>query len=689
MGTSDRNSKKDRSARRIPSPESPRQAPPAAALPADDASVDRWREFIFRFVLIVLAGLWIYAPSYHGDWLWDDDQAITANPTLQQPYSFFRTWVYPVKHAASEAGRAVLKKCGATLPEAPAPEAMHGADYFPLTATATWLQFQWFGVNPTGYHAVTILFHIAGALLLWRLLYEMKVPGAWLGGLLFAIHPVCVESVGWVSELKNTLSTPFFLLATIFYVRSEDVAEDSAEASSLYMLSILMFLFSMFAKTSVVMLPVVLLLHAWWKRGAITRRDILRSAPFFLVSLLLGLITVFFQHDRAIGAERILVADLFTESGWPSIRGWLSRLATAGMSILFYLWKTVWPFSLLPIYPRWEVDPPKVWQLLTWPIIGGGIWWLWKNKAPADQPNWQRHALFALGFFVLMLLPVLGFITISYMRITWVADHFIYLPMISIIALAAAGIATAYAKLSAAEKPLALAGGSVLLACLAYASFNYAFAWANEDALWTHTLKSNNNAWQAHNRLGAKKFSRGDVEGAHYHFQNSTRLRPDLGETHNNLGTTHSARSQMAAQRGDAATASREMALAVEQFEAACVATPYVPMIQVNLANALSAAGRFSEAAVKYKELLEKAPQNAALWNNYGVALYKCNDNETAIGAFRRALAIDPNLKDAKEGLAVATGEKPAPTAPANPGGQLQLSLPQSPTLGPSPILQQ
>jgi hypothetical protein len=361
------------------------------------------------------------------------------------------------------------------------------------------------------------------------------------------------------------------------------------------------------------------------------------------------------------------------------------------MAILFYLWKTIWPFNLLTIYPKWQVDPPQVWQFLPWPMLIAAGWWLWGNRGTAEKPTWQRHVLFVAAFFLLMLLPILGFITISYMRITWVADHFLYTPMIAVLGLLAAAIATWYSRAQESERPAALAVGAILLAVLGYSSFRYAHAWVDEEALWPHTIAGHPNpchqgcgCWQAHNRLGAKKFAKGDLEAAHYHFQNSTRLRPDLGETHNNLGTTHSARSQMAAQQGNQEAAKREMDLAIEQFREACRVTPHVPAIQVNYANSLAAAGRFADAADQYKALLEKIPREAALWNNYGVALFKQGDNERAIAAFRQALALNPNLKDAQESLAVATGEKAGPTPP--PGGQLQLQAPLSPTLGPAPL---
>ena len=605
---------------------------------ATDLRVDRWASFLLRAALIVIVGLWVYSPAYHGDWLWDDDQLLTANATVQHRVS-------PDPNVPPNSLQSLAKLW--FNPD--------GADYFPLSYTALWAQWPFFGPNSTGYHVTTILLHISGALLFWALLVKMKIPGAWLAAMIFAVHPACVESVAWVSETKNTLSLPLFLLSCICWVGQDEQA-DASKRLRLYGLSLLFFLLSMFAKTSVVALPVVTLLYAWWERNTITKEDVIRALPMFAISIVLGLITISYQWGRAIGQETI------------NVGGIASRIATAGMAILFYLATIVWPVNLLPIYPRWEADPPKAWQFLAWPVILGAGWWIWANRE-----TWGRHAAFAFGFFLLMVAPVLGFVTISYMRITWVADHFIYLPMISIIALIAAAATVWFQKAQEDSKPTFLAGAALLLAAFAFLSFRYSIAWMDEDHLWTHTLKYNHDAWQAHNRLGAKKFARGDVDGAHYHFTNSTRLRPDLGETHNNLGTTLSAKGKLNE--------------AILEFAEAARVTPHVPAIKVNLANALAAAGRFGEAGDKYQELLEREPGNPALINNYGVTLYKMGKKEEAIVQFRRALEIAPNLKDARESLAVALGEKPDPSAsaPPPPGGQLQLNAPPpSATLGPA-----
>lgn len=600
----------------------------APARPPASARPDRrdWRTILVGVVLIVAAAFLVGWPAIHGDWLWDDDTSITANATTRGPYSFRDIWVAP-----------------------------NGPDYFPLTATAFWAEWHLFGDDVTGYHVVNVALHAAGGLLLWLLLSEMRVPGAWLAGLLFVVHPLCVESVAWISELKNTLSQPPFLLAALFAVRAD--RRDAPRVTREDALALFWFLVSMFAKTSVVMFPVVMLLHAWWRRGTVRVRDVLRAAPFFLVSLVLGVVTILFQHGKAIGEETIPVG------------GAASRLALSGMEVAFYLGKILVPTGLLPIYPRWEVEPPRAWQFLPWVAVAAVAAVAWRYRS-----GWGRHLLFAGGFFLVMVFPVLGFVTIAYMRITWAADHFVYLPMVSILALVAAAATVLSRRLPADRRWTAAAAGAVVVALLAAGSWRYSAAWASERALWTHTLVGNPDAWQAHNRLGAVLIKEGDVKGAYEHFVASSRLRPDLGETNNN--------------RGQALAMMGRIDEAIGAFEIAAAASPQIHVIALNLANAYSAAnrhddaervlsellvrvpdmlaararradvlavqGHWEQAAAQYRMVLDKAPRTPVLWNNRGVCLLKLGRTADAADCFRRALALDPNLADAKKNLAAA-----------------------------------
>lgn len=567
---------------------------------------------LFKVLLIVLAGLFVYAPSFHGDWLWDDDQEITANAVLPDPNGLSRIWK------------------GET-----------GADYFPLKATVQWVFFQFFKTDRTAWHLLNVSLHLLNALLFWKVLSRLGLRQAWLGGLIFAVHPILAESVGWVSELKNTLSLPFLLLAMVTWINF-----DERGRAWDYVLTLLLYAAAILCKTSVVMFPFVLLLYSWWRSVQPDRataegapgwldgmakllhgilplpiwRGIVASIPFFLISLGMGLLTIYFQHQRAIGSETIPVG------------GMLSRTATAGISMWFYLYKTILPVGLLPIYPRWEVDPPPLWMFLSWPAMAALLFWLWTKRK-----TWGSHALLGLGFFLINLFPILGFIKMSYMRITWAADHFLYLPALGLFGLAAAAAGTLYGRSSRANQSLWLVLGTGIFLTLTVMGHRHAGVFANEYEMWTYTLKYNPNAWQAHSRLGKVMLERGDNDKAFYHISESVRLRPDLAETHNNYGA-------MLEKKGDVEGA-------VEQLRIAARLAPDIGIYKVNLGSLLVRLGKYQEGREVYADLIKMDPGNPTFLCNLGVAQYFLGENDAAIESFQQALKINPNLKDARENL--------------------------------------
>jgi cytochrome c-type biogenesis protein CcmH/NrfG len=552
----------------------------------------KWESVLVKAIVILLASLWIYSPVFDGDWLWDDDYLITANPVVQSPDGLASFWVEPKT-----------------------------ADYFPLTMSALWLMWKWFGLDSTGYHIAAALLHALGACLVWALFRTMNFRGAWLAGLIFAVHPLAVESVAWVSELKNTLSLPFFLAAGCFFVRFEDTGR-----RVFYWAALGFFLAAMLAKSSVVMFPVVMLLYVWWRRDRIAWRDLWNAAPFFLVSLLLGLVTLHFQHSRAIGNEPIPIGGLD------------SRFAIAGMAIFFYFSKILWPALLLPIYPQWAANPPEFSQFLAWPVLAGvlGVFWI-------RRKTWGRHALMGVGFYLISLLPVLGFVAMSYMRVGWVADHFLYIPMIGIVALVV-GVGVRASDLAGVKwRPAFGVLAAAVVGLLAFWSHRYAGIWENEDKLWSYTLKHNWECWQAHNRIGAREFNRGNVDVALDHFREATRLRPDLAETQNNLGS--------------AVLAKKDAKAAIRHFQEALRLSPAIVAIQSNLARALLLDNQPAAAAELYADLCRRYPDNPTFLCNLGVTLFQSGKKTEAIAIFRRALEIDPNLPDARENLRAAMEE--------------------------------
>jgi len=576
------------------------------------------QNLVFKVLLVLLAGLFVYAPIFHADWLWDDDQEITANQILPDDGGLVKIWTG-------------LTTTGTIFPTG-------GADYFPLKTSFQWVLYRFFGTDRTGWHLTNVILHLLNCLLVWRVLSRLGLRQAWLGGLLFAIHPVLVESVAWVSELKNTLSLPFLLGSFLAFLNYDERKESSwlISASLLYLAAIL-------CKTSVVMFPFVILLYCWWKRGKITLDEILVSIPFFFISAVFGAITAYFQSSRAIGTEIIPVG------------GMLSRTATAGISIWFYLLKSILPFDLLPIYPRWKVDPPSPVLFLAWPILFGLLIWFWTKRQ-----TWGRHVLFGLGFFLINLLPIIGFMKMSYMRITWAADHFIYLPIIGLIGLAVGSIGWLYDQSQEDRRRYLLAGGLAIFAVLLVDAHRYAGIFYDEYALWTYTLQRNPNAWQAHSRLGKVLIEKNQPDAAFYHISESVRLRPDLAETHNNYGA-------MLEKKGD-------IDGALQQLHDAVRIAPDIMIYQVNLGSLLVRTGRYAEGLEAYEDLLKKEPENPTFLCNYGVALYFLNRNDEAIDAFQKALKGNPDLKDARENLQAALKKRaagsgfpaqtPAPIAP-------------------------
>ena len=534
---------------------------------------------------LVLASWFAFMPAFHGTWIWDDFAELVHAPEIRDPAGLGKIWFAP-----------------------------EGVDYFPLKTTVQWLQWHLWQEHVLGYHVSNVALHLLSAFLFWHLLRKLGLRLAWLGGLLFAVHPVVVESVAWMAELKNTLSLPPLLLAMGAYVDY-----DARRRRADYRRALLLFVVAMLCKTSVVMLPVVILLYVWWKRGRITKDDLKASAPFFAVSLMLGLVTVWFQHQRAIGEGVILVS------------GVGARLAGAGLAVAFYVGKCVWPVDLLPIYPRWTVEPPSFLQFLPWLGIAVGLGWLWAKRA-----TWGRHALFGCGFFLINLAPVLGFITMSYLHIAWVADHFVYLPLLGLIGLATAGAATGIGRLAVPLRPYAIGGAVAVGALLACQSHRYAGIFRDEETFWTYTLQHNPRAWVAHGNLGKAALDLGRVEEAIGHFEAALRLKPDYAAAHYNWG--------------NALVQQRQLPVAVAHYEAALRLMPDYADAHINLGNTLVMLGRAVEAAGHYEAALRVTPNNAGAHYNLGKIMARLGRWQEAAERFETALRLNPGFVAAHVG---------------------------------------
>jgi len=536
-------------------------------------------------LLIIAAGLWVFWPALRGDWLWDDDILITNNTELRSWSGFGHIWL-----------------------------ATPATEYWPLSWTALWIEWHLWGNHPLGYHLVSLVLHLGSSFLIWRLFARLGLRGGWIGGLLFVIHPLVVESVAWISEIKNTLSLPLFLLSFDAWLDGE-----SKQKNTGYLRSIFYYLAAMLTKTSTVMLPLVLLLYGWWKRGEITRQETRRVIPYGIIALGLGLLTIYCQSNSVT-------------AGTIKMDGYFERLLGAAMAVCFYLGKFLWPMELLPIYPGWNFDPPSLIQVLPIPLLIALTIGLWTQRK-----SWGRHVLFGFGFFALNLLPVLGLMKMNYLSISLVADHLAYLPMIGLLGLVVAGVEQAEQRFIGNFRPVGEVVLASVLMLLAWKSHHYAEKFINQETLWTYELSRNPRAYLAHNNLGVVFMQRGQVPEAIEQYQQTLQLKPDYAEAYNNLG--------------NALRRVGRVPEAIKSFQQALQIRPGFAEANYNWGNVLLGADRKEEAIEQYEQALRLKPDLAEAHNNLGIALARTGQIPEAIEHFQQALQFNPNYTDAQNNL--------------------------------------
>jgi tetratricopeptide (TPR) repeat protein len=555
-----------------------------------------WRYWLPRCALIAALVAWIYAPSLNGGWIWDDNLIILRNPLLSESNGWWKIWTEP--------GRQF--------------------EYYPLTSTVQWVEWQYWANQTLGYHVVNVALHFANALLVWRLLGKFGLKLAWIGGLLFAVHPVQVESVAWIVELKNTLSLFLLLLAMGLYLDFEQKREPRA-----YGRALVFFALALFAKLSVVLLPIVILLHAWWRRGRIVWDDIKTSAPFFAVALVVGLITI-------VGGEWSKQFGNLPPDYLPA-GGALGRLVLVGQEGAFYFSKVFLPVGLLPVYPMWPVRVASPGSYLPWLALVIALGWLW-----AKRNDWGRHALLGLGFFLVNLAPCPGFIPSPNMGYAWVMDHFLYLPIIGLIGLVVAAMEHLSRQTPAFVYPLGLATFVITLA-MAWESQGYAKSFLDEQTFWARTLQQNPEAWVAYEDLSSINLKQGRLDEALAQCQRLLALKPQLSDGHYNMGSILDKMGQP-----DASLA---------EYRRAAQLSPADSEIYVNEGGLLLKMGRTDEAVAAYEQAKNLLPNSPELQYNIGSLWLTSGHVAQAIEPLQRAVQLDPDLAPAHENLGSALAQ--------------------------------
>lgn len=526
--------------------------------------------------LLVAAAAWVYAPALHGGWLWDDGLEITRNAAVHSAGGWLTPWFAPA-----------------------------GMDYFPLKDSLQWLEWHLWGDRVAGYHLANLGLHLLCAFLLWRLLAGLGVRLAWVGALLFAVHPAAVESVAWIAEFKNPLSLALLLGAITAWVEYDRTGRPAERWKSLGW-----FAAAMVCKSSVVMFPCVLLLFAWWRRGRIGREDVRLTAPFWGVAAGLGLVTVWFQAHRAIGA------------GGPAA-GWAARASQAGGSIVHYAAAWVWPWRLAPVY----APPPFGW--LAWLAVLAVVAGLWRMRA-----TWGRPALLGAGWFLLNLVPVLGLIPLAYLRVAPVADHLAYLPLVGAAGLTAAALGLAHGERS---RRVTTAAVALAVAALAWSAHRYAGVFQDERTLWTYAVARNPAAWLARNNLGRTYLEEGKAGAALAEFREAIRLQPDSAEAQANTGIALERLGRPVEAEGC--------------YREALRLDPGLAAAWYDLGQLLLQSRRPMEAAEDFRVALRLDPALATAHNNLGLALARLGRPDDAVREFREALRLNPRLVEARLNL--------------------------------------
>ena len=528
-----------------------------------------------------------YWPALRGSMLWDDGAYMTRQE-LQSGHGFWRIWT----------------EMGAT------------EQYYPLLHGAFWAEHRLWGDATPGYHVLNVALHAASACLFALVLLRLGVRGAGLAGLIFALHPVCVESVAWITEQKNTLSTVLYLLSLLAYLRF-----DRERSPRWYGGALGLFCLALMAKTVTATLPAALLLILWWQRGRLEwRRDARPLVPWLALGAAAGLFSGWVERTY-VGARGAAYA-----------LGGIGRTLVAARASWFYLGKLLWPTHLMFMYPRWVIraEDPGSWAapvLLLLALAALAAWALRRR----DQA-WARGVLVAVLFFLGSLFPTLGFLNVYAFLFSYVADHWQYLPSLGIIALAGA----AWSRYTRESRALACA----VVAVLGVLTWRQARLYRDAPTLYREMLARNPSAWRLRAEWADIMMAQGRYAEAAAFYERVLADAPDYAESRNHLGDAYLKLGRIPDARA--------------QLEAAVRLRPDATDARVNLGSVLAQLGRLPEAIAQFQAALQWDPKAAGTHNNLGNALAQAGRLPEATAEYREAVRLQPDFADAHVNLANA-----------------------------------
>ena len=545
----------------------------------------RWDALaLVAFGLLVVVS---YLPAMlWGSFIWDDNIYIKTDP-VREISGLWQIWF--------------------------SPSAIESEDhYLPLTYTTFWLEHKLWGYDPTGYHIVNVLLHLANTLLLWHLLRRLAVPGAWVVAAVFAVHPLHVESVAWVIERKDVLSGLFYLAAVLTWMRFVEQPRPGRYACSLTLYAA-----ALLSKSIAVTLPVALLIGHWWRQRRVTETDLLRMVPFFMV----GLAYVVGDLSFSRSVNPVSLDYSLTE-----------RTLLAARVLWFYTGKLLWPTGLAVIYPHWDlrVADPLAWGYLIAAVALAVALWYFRSRI-------GHGPLAGALFFAVTLSPVLGFVDHGYMKSAFVADRFQYLAGIGVMAVVIGLAAYGVRRLSSLWQKSALGVAAVALVVLGILTWRQASIYRDEETFNRHIIALNPQARSAHLHLGNALYEQERYEEALDAYHVAIAQRPNYAKVHVALG---SALNKLG--RFEEAEIHLSRAIVLDQK---------VNHSHLRLGNALYGQERYEEAVDAYRVAIEQRLDDSAAHSNLGMVLNKLERYEEAETHLRRAIELDSKTKDSHRHL--------------------------------------
>ncbi len=539
-------------------------------------------------LLLIGFSVFPFVPTLWCGYVWDDN-TLTQNSLILEPSGFIRIWTQPLANEKEE-------------------------HYWPVVYTSFWAEAQWCGLRAWLSHLINVLIHAANVLLAWRLLLRLKVRGAWLASALFAVHPIHVESVAWIIERKDVLSTFFYLLSALLYV---DFLRRSKEHS--YLISISFFVCALLSKSIVVTLPLVLGLGLIGREGRWKWDPWFRLLPFFLLD---GL-TIFADFKIHHYFIKLTSAE--------SIGSPVDRALIAARALWFYLGRVIWPAHFMGLYSRWELESSILGWVLFPTILAAAVAMLWLFRRGLGF-----QVLGGLAFFVLTLAPILGFIEHSYIRISFVAERFAYLASLGVF-VAIAPVSVSVVRLSRSLSLSARLGCFLLLTLLSFLTWRRCELYRDDPTFFGAILKKNPSNWVAWNEVGNYEYQAGHVDRAMTHFLEALRLKPDSVNAMINYGNILAIKGQLD--------------LAIAQYRKGAEIQPGTPAVWKNLAEALLLQGKLDEAEDAAQKSLQLQPDDPKSHNQLGIIRAKQGRWDDAVQEFLKALQFDPENEGVKRNL--------------------------------------